>query len=48
MMEIMGRFLKTDCHWELIKRYGSETHKPQAFIGKIEFRAVTKLLPPDE
>lgn len=42
MMEIMGHFLKTECHWELIKKCDSESHKPQDFIDNIEIRAVTK------
>lgn len=42
MMGIMGHFTETECHWELIKKCGSEFHKPQAFIGNIEFTAVTK------
>lgn len=42
IMEIMGHFTKTAYHWELIKKYGSESQKLQAFICNIEFRAVTK------
>lgn len=42
MMEIFGHFTKAACHWELIKKCGSESQKLQAFIGNIEFRAVTK------
>lgn len=48
MLELMGHFSKADCQGELTKKCGSESHKPQAFIGNIEFKAVTKFLLPDE
>ena len=41
MKEIMGCFTKTEWHWEFIKKYDSESHKPQAFIGDIAFKTAT-------